>query len=117
VAYNAPSVLSWFSVGKVKRGEKTVDRSTEVRCFYGIGKIREEVWQNEGGQVLRYNLAFIHHLLWAGDNGRVLGYDNAHGVHHRHYCGQVESIGFVNYETVSRTFFAEVRELREKESL
>jgi hypothetical protein len=69
---------------------KVVDETTQVRCVLGTGIIREEVWQDSEGAVVKYNLAFINHSLSAEDNGRVLGYDNSHGHHHRHYGGEQE---------------------------
>ena len=60
---------------------KVVDETTHVRCSVGEGTIREEVWQDSEGKVVKYNLAFINHRLCAKDNGRVLGYDNNHGGH------------------------------------
>ena len=74
--------------------------------------IREEVWEDESGKVVRYNLAFINHFLTREDNGRVLGYDNAHGEHHRHYYGAVEKISITNYESLVGLFHDEVRALR-----
>jgi hypothetical protein len=35
-------------------------------------KLREEVWQTEEGEVTKYNLAYINHLVCQVDNGRVL---------------------------------------------
>ena len=89
---------------------KVIDEEMEIRCCNGWGKIREEVWQDAEGKVVRYNLAFIHHLICARDNGRVLGYDTAHG-HHRHFMGAVEKFDFVNYEDLSTRFFDEVAEI------
>jgi hypothetical protein len=91
-----------------------VDETTQVRCALGYGVIREEVWQDSRGEVVKYNLAFINLALCPADNGRVLGYDNSHGHHHRHYAGGEEKFGFVSYEKVLRRFLDEVRELREK---
>lgn len=93
---------------------KVVDATAVVRCVMGRGIIREEVWQDDPGRVVRYNLAFIHHLLCASDNGRVLGYDNAHGTHHRHACGSVEPFVYVSYELLLRRFLDEVSELRKE---
>jgi hypothetical protein len=73
------------------------------------------VWQDSTGTVVRYNLAFINHLIYRGDNGRVLGYDSAHGHHHRHFMGKAEEIQFPGYETLSRRFFKEVNALMKKE--
>jgi len=93
------------------RSIKTVDEE----CRVGRGKLREEVWQDSTGTVVRYNLAFINHLIYRGDNGRVLGYDSAHGYHHRHFMGKVEDIEFPGYEALSRRFFKEVSALMRKE--
>ena len=91
---------------------KVVDVSSVIRCAMGRGILREEVWQNAEGEVVRYNLAFINHLLCSLDNGRVLGYDNRHGTHHRHRCGFVESVSYSDYDVLLEQFLDEVRELR-----
>lgn len=78
----------------------------------GKGKIREEVWQDSSGTVVRYNLAFINHSMHQRDNGRVLGYDMAHGYHHRHFFGKVEEIEFLGYEKLVNHFLKEVGVLR-----
>jgi hypothetical protein len=96
------------------RPRKVVDESTEVRCASGRGLIREEVWQSESGDVVRYNLAFICHQLCAVDNGRVLGYDNQHDCHHRHFMGQARSFQYVAYDLLFDRFLAEVEVLREE---
>lgn len=92
-----------------------VDETTQVRCALGNGVIREEVWQDSSGVVVKYNLAFINPGLFAGDNGRVLGYDNSHGRDHRHYVGAEEEFLFVGYERLLARFLNEVRRLRQKE--
>lgn len=84
-----------------------------VRCAGSVGTIREEVWQDEAGEVAKYNLAFVNHLLYRGDNGRVLGYDNAHGRHERHFKGAVYEMEFPGYETLLSRFLKEVRRLKE----
>jgi len=104
-------------LAKKLRAIKTVDEEATIWCVAGRGKVREEVWQDETGKVVRYNLAFLNHFLHRGDNGRVLGYDIAHGYHHRHYLGQVEEIEFPGYEKLSRRFFKEVSALRKKGKL
>lgn len=91
---------------------KTTDEEADISCRLGTGKLREEVWQDPSGKVVRYNLAFINHLMYRGDNGRVLGYDVAHGYHHRHFMGSVEEIHFLGYEKLSERFFREVAALR-----
>lgn len=75
---------------RTRKPRKVVEETTQVRCALGKGIMREEVWQNSRGDVVKYNLAFINHSFWAGDNGRVVGYDNSHGHHHRHYGGSQE---------------------------
>ena len=99
---------------KPREPRKVVDETTQVRCALGKGIIREEVWQDSHGAVVKYNLAFINHALCAADNGRVLGYDNSHGHHHRHYAGTEEKFTFVSYEKLLERFLKEVRELRNK---
>ena len=94
---------------------KVTDVAVEIPCLAGPGKIREEVWHDETGQVARYNLAFINRFLCRRDNGRVLGYDRAHGYYHRHYMGQVEEVDFPGYEELSTRFYREVSALRKKE--
>jgi hypothetical protein len=102
-------------VARRSRVAKTVDEEAEISCLMGTGKLREEVWQDPTtGKVVRYNLAFINHLMYRGDNGRVLGYDVAHGYHHRHFMGKTEHIDFPGYEKLSRRFFKEVAVLRRK---
>ena len=59
---------------------------------------------NKRGEVVRYNLAYIHHGINRRDNGRVVGYDNAHGKHHRHYMGKVEPVDFVSFEHIEARF-------------
>jgi hypothetical protein len=93
---------------------KTVDEEVEVSCVEGEGKIREEVWQDSTGKVVRYNLAFINHFMHHGDNGRVLGYDVAHGYHHRHFMGEVEEMEFPGFEKLVERFLREVIVLRKK---
>ena len=96
---------------------KTVDESTVIRCAVGSGIIREEVWMNASGTEVRYNLAFINHLLFTGDNGRVLGYDTAHGDLHRHYAGTVTKVEPASYSDILERFIAEVGELRKRKKL
>ena len=78
-------------------------------------KLREEVWQDSRGVVVKYNLAYINHLVCRVDNGRVLGYDNSHNHHHRHFMGDVEPVDFNGYELLAGSFYEEVKELWRKE--
>jgi len=91
---------------------KVVDEVSPVRCVSGPGLIREEVWHDATGEVVRYNLAFINHFLTNRDSGRVLGYDNQHSHHHRHFKGTVENFAFVSYDETLDRFRDEVIVLR-----
>jgi hypothetical protein len=78
-------------------------------------KLKEEVWQTDDGQVVRYSLAYINHQICGVDNGRVLGYDNSHNHHHRHFMGTVEPVDFDSYEALQDRFQTEVFELWKEE--
>jgi hypothetical protein len=101
-------------LGKVR---KVTDEAAIVRCVAGDGLIREEVWKDDEGNVVRFNLAFINLHLFQRDHGRVLGYDTAHGYPHRHFAGSVEMIEPVPYQMILRRFKAEVAELRKRRHL
>ena len=88
-----------------------------MSCASGPGLIREEVWEDETGAVVRYNLAFINHFLTPKDHGRVLGYDNAHGEHHRHFCGEVEMVTKEEYDVLVARFLDEVSVLRKRKEI
>ena len=77
--------------------------------------LREEVWQGEDGEVVRYSLAYANAVICGVDNGRVLGYDNSHDHHHRHFMGKREPFEFHGYEALAARFYDEVRELWRKE--
>jgi Ser/Thr protein kinase RdoA (MazF antagonist) len=94
------------------RTRKVVDEAAVIRCAVGIGVLREERWENEQGELVRYNLAFINQALFQRDNGRVLGYDTAHGGLHRHFAGKVEPVDLASFEAVYRRFLTEVSALR-----
>lgn len=66
--------------------------------------MRVEVWKDEFGNVVQYNLTYINHAIYSKDNGRVLGYDNAHGAHHRHYKGKVEAISYKGLGQIKARF-------------
>ena len=93
---------------------KTEDVEYHLRCASGAKAIyREEVWEDANGEVMKYNLAFIHLGMSQQDHGRVLGYDNAHGRHERHFMGKVQETDFASYEATLATFQSEVRHYRE----
>ena len=91
-------------MNRAPRNRKVVDDTTVIRCAAGTGILREEVWQDDQGEVVRYNLAFINHFLCGADNGRVLGYDNSHGFHHRHCKGSVTSFTYQDYDVLLDRF-------------
>jgi hypothetical protein len=86
---------------------KIADDSWSLSFKKGNGILRREVWEDEQGRVVRYNLAYINLSLFQGDNGRVVGYDNAHGFHHRHFMGMVEPIAFTSFEDIEERFQAD----------
>jgi hypothetical protein len=96
---------------------KVTDEVAAISCASGDGLIREEVWKDASGQVVRYNLAFINFHLFAKDNGRVLGYDSAHGSQHRHFAGIVKEIEPAAYGDILARFIAEVNELKKRRKL
>jgi hypothetical protein len=96
---------------------KVTDEVAAVGCIAGDGLIREEVWKDAAGRVVRYNLAFINFHLFAKDNGRVLGYDTAHGRAHRHFAGSIAEIEPAEYSDILERFIAEVNELRSQKKL
>ena len=91
---------------------KVTDESAVIRCAAGDGLIREEIWEDEKGNVVRYNLAFVNLQLCAKDHGRVLGYDTAHGQLHRHFAGRIEAMEARPYQEIFERFLAEVERLR-----
>lgn len=96
---------------------KVTDEIAAIRCLAGDGLIREEVWKDPAGKVVRYNLAFVNFHMFAGDHGRVLGYDTAHGIAHRHFAGTIEQIEPAEYRDILERFIAEVDELRTRRKL
>ena len=93
---------------------KVSDDSWSLSTKNGNGVLRREVWVDEQGKVIRYNLAYINHKTFQGDNGRVVGYDNAHGFHHRHLMGVIESVMFKSFEDIEERFQADWIAFRSK---
>ncbi len=91
---------------------KLIDESHHISTKKGNGTLRREVWVDKQGKVSRYNLAYINHHLFNEDNGRVIGFDNAHGYHHKHYYGKVETVKFNSFEDIEAQFEAEWLALR-----
>jgi hypothetical protein len=102
----------------VSRRPKAAAQYEESLSYLGgpqtLPLIKEEVWRDAKGTVTRYSLAYIDPMIFPGDNGRVLGYDNAHGHHHRHFCGEVTPYGYATYEQVARQFLREANQLWRK---
>jgi hypothetical protein len=94
---------------------KTVNETVTLGRPRKGAKLKEEVWQTEDGEVVRYSLVYINHRICGVDNGRVLGYDNSHEYHHRHFMGTVEPIEFENYKSLLARFETEVNELWKEE--
>jgi hypothetical protein len=81
-----------------------VDERLHLSETKGGGMLRREIWVDGEGNVVRYNLAYVNHLIYAGDNGRVLGYDSAHGNHHRHFKGETVAVNFSGFERIEARF-------------
>lgn len=86
---------------------KETDYETRFRCAGGFGILREEIWVDRQGNVMRYNLAFLLPHLVTIDNGRVLSFDNAHGAHERHFLGSVIQVVYRGYASTARRFYRE----------
>ncbi len=86
---------------------KTRDERHKIPNKRGNGQLRREIWEDEQGNITRYNLAYINHRLYPGDNGRVVGFDNQHGHHHRHFMGNIEPIEFLSFENLENRFYLE----------
>lgn len=102
--------------GPKSPSSKVVDEEIALGPPRRGARLREEVWADNNGTVVKYNLAYINHIVCRVDNGRVLGYDNNHGQHHRHFMGMLESVDFNSYEALLRRFRAELMELWRKEN-
>lgn len=76
--------------------------------------MREEVWVDERGEVVRYNLALLLPHLFSADNGRVLGFDNAHGIHERHRFGDVSPFDYLGYPATAERFYREAEAIRRR---
>ncbi|MDD2734267.1 MAG: DUF6516 family protein [Desulfuromonadaceae bacterium] len=83
---------------------KIRDERHKISNKRGNGQLRRETWEDELGNITRYNLAYMNYHLYSGDNGRVIGFDNQHGYHHRHFMGKMESVEFVSFEELENQF-------------
>ena len=94
--------------------KKIRDERHKIPNKVGNGQLRREVWEDENGEVIRYNLAYINHKIYPGDNGRVIGFDSQHGHHHRHFMGKTEPIEFISFEALEDRFDDEWRLFKER---
>jgi hypothetical protein len=94
-------------VARTSHLRKKTDDENEFWCAGGAGKLREEGWVDDDDLVVRYNLAFLLPHRFAPE-----GFDNAHGVHERHYMGNVKPVFFTDYSATAERFYREVRALR-----
>jgi len=111
-------VLSWAvrRKGTARRAaEKVVDETIYLKRPRRGALLKEEVWWDKGGQVVKYSLAYVNPAICTVDNGRVLGYDNSHDHHHKHFMGTRESFDFTAYEALAVRFYDEVQKLWRKE--
>ena len=83
---------------------KVVDERLYLSTAAGGGMLRREIWADENGRIVRYDLAYINPLIFAGDHGRVLGYDSAHGKHHRHCRGRVTAVELTGFGQIEARF-------------
>lgn len=98
---------------QVKKDFLIEDDSFSLHKSKGNGILRRQIWQDSSGNITRYRLAYINAYLFAGDNGRVLGYDNAHGFHHRHYFGKIETVNFTHFKEIEKQFQHEFEVIHE----
>jgi Family of unknown function (DUF6516) len=91
--------------------KKVVTEQFPVNPTRGGGIVKIEAWENEEGEIVKYNMAYINPLIFSGDNGRVIGYDNTHHFHHRHYFGEMSEINdFSSYQELLYRFEKELKE-------
>ena len=91
--------------------KKVVSEQFPVNPKNGGGILKIEAWENEKGEIVKYSMAYINHLIFPDDNGRVIGYDNTHNFHHKHYFGKISEVSdFISYENLVDRFEKEIKE-------
>lgn len=96
---------------KTQKFKKVVSEQFPVNHKRGGGVLKIEAWENEKGEIVKYSMAYINHLIFSGDNGRVIGYDDAHNFHHKHYLGEIsEVLDFISYHDLVGRFEKEIKE-------
>ena len=94
-----------------RKFKKIVSEQFPINPGKGGGILKIEAWENEKGEIVKYSLAYINHLIFSEDNGRVLGYDNTHDFHHRHYFGEISEVSdFKGYQDLVVRFEKEMKE-------
>ena len=97
--------------GQKEKFKKIVSEQFPINPKRGGGIIKIEAWQNKNGDIVKYSMVYINHLLYSGDNGRVLGYDNTHNYHHKHYFGEISEVSdFTTYQDLVDKFEQEIKE-------
>jgi hypothetical protein len=90
---------------------KIVSEQFSINPKKGGGIIKIEAWENNKGEIVKYSMAYINHLIFSNDNGRVLGYDNTHNYHHKHFFGEISEVtDFLNYQDLVDRFKREIKE-------
>jgi C1A family cysteine protease len=90
---------------------KVVSEQFPVNPKKGGGILKIEAWEDGKGEIVKYSMAYINHMIFSGDNGRVLGYDNTHNFHHKHYYGEVSEVSdFTSYQDLVERFEQEIKE-------
>ncbi len=96
---------------KRQKFTKVVSEQFPINSKKGGGIIKIEAWENDSGEIVKYSMAYINHLIFAGDNGRVLGYDNTHNFHHKHYFAEIfEVTDFKSYLDLVERFEQSIKE-------
>jgi len=91
--------------------KRIVSEQFPINPKRGGGIVKVDVWENEKGEVVKYSLAYINHLVFSGDNGRVIGYDNTHNFHHKHYLSEISEVdNFRSYQELVGRFENEIKE-------
>ena len=91
--------------------KKVVSEQFPVNPKRGGGILKIEAWENEKGEIVKYSMAHINHLIFSDNNGRVLGYDNTHDFHHKHYFGEISEVSdFISYQNLVDRFEKEIKE-------
>jgi len=102
-------------VGREKKAKtkfkKVVSEQFPINPKAGGGILKIEAWENENGEIVKYSMAYINHLIFSDDNGRVIGYDNTHHFHHKHYLGEISEVSdFISYQDLVDRFEKEIKE-------